>query len=186
MYVNVTLRGASDADADAALRSVGRSAFMLSTPEGIVVFDQTSGIQDGSVDTLAQHLSTRCGCVALAVTNHDDDVFMYRLFDKGTEIDAYNSAPGYWTWDGEGDEPGPEGGQPALLAGAFGRVENSTDVQAALSEDYDFEVDRHAAICRAAGLPIQAVGYGFDDFASGKTGTMDFGGSRVTQIRPTT
>lgn len=186
MYTNVTLGSASDADVEEALRSAGRSAYVLTAPEGVVVFDQASDLQDGSVDTLAQNLSTRCRCIALAVTNHDDDVLMYRLFANGAEIDSYNSAPGYWTWDGEGDEPGPEGGKPAILASAFGRGENSADVQAALSGDYDFEVDRHAAICRAVALPMQAVGHGFGDFAAGDTGELDLNGSRLTQIRPTT
>lgn len=53
---------------------------------------------------VAQQLSQRLACVAWAVNIYDDDVFLYKLFERGVERDTYNSTPNYF--EGADDGPG--------------------------------------------------------------------------------
>lgn len=50
----------------------------------------------------ARTLSQQFQCPALAVINHDDDVFAYVLYDGGGRDHAYNSSPWYFN----GEQPG--------------------------------------------------------------------------------
>ena len=184
MYANITLRPAKVADIQRVLTASRRSAYLFGLGDVVLAFEEASDRQDGSVEALAGEISRQCQCAALAVVNHDDDVLMYHLYSNGEEIGDYNSAPGYWDWDGEGDEPGPRGGNAEVLANAFGHGDKSGDLQTALFGEYDFESDRHRSLCATLELPPQAVGLGFSDLASGSGVAFDTSGGQLIKVAP--
>jgi hypothetical protein len=184
MYANITLRPAEVVDVQRVLARSRRSAYLFGLGDAVVAFDEASDRQDGSVEALAREISRQCRCAALAVLNHDDDVLMYHLYSNGEEIDEYNSAPGYWEWDGEDDEPGPRGGNSEVLAKALGHEDKRGDLQTALVGEYDFESDRHRSLCAMLELPLQAVGFGFSDLARGDRVGFDTSGGRLIKVGP--
>ena len=111
-YTNITLYRADRRKALASLQ--GRNTAVSPTlREFTVVWDDECEGQDMSIlEVLTKQLSHDVGCAAWGVLNHDDDVFMYVLFERGEELDRYNSCPGYF--DGSGTNP--EGGNATLLA----------------------------------------------------------------------
>src|SRR5215208_142239 len=97
-YTNVTLRASDQPSVVQYLTERRRNAF-VSPPEGsaLVVFDSACEAQDYTVlRDLAIDLSKRFGCAAFAVMNHDDDVLLYTLVERGRVIDEYNSNPDYF------------------------------------------------------------------------------------------
>jgi hypothetical protein len=181
MYTNITLAGPDLSAVEELLRRAGRTAYVLVRPGFWVVYDKASEQQDGTVEGLARQIAAGIGCSALAVTNHDDDVLIYRLFVGARETDSYNSRPGYWDWNGEGVEPGPAGGDSAALCAAFDRDGSQGSVDAVLTGAFDFEVERHAALCRALGLSGQAAGVGFTDVSEGHV-RLEQAGARLLVI----
>jgi hypothetical protein len=163
-YTNYTLRGPSPQEVVAAL--AGRSAIVTPAQDGcVVVFDEESDEQNIEVIIgLASRLSRELGCPVLAVLNHDDDVFWYRLYLSGELADEYDSAPGYFEMAAQ--PSAPAGGDAQKLCSAFGasavaEVERVLR-QSSFDEDgYTFEVERHADLARALGIPSFGVGAGF-------------------------
>jgi len=49
-------------------------------------------------------------------------------------------------------------------------------LDAVLTGEFDFEVERHEALCRVLGLPGQAVGVGFTDVSDGHVSLNQVGG----------
>ena len=166
-YTNIVLR---DKDADAVIASLGamkRRAYVAATDTATIVFDERCDTQDiDELERLARDLSRRHG-PALAVCNHDDDVLWYALAADGRAIDRYNSFPAYF--DEGGDTPA--GGDAARLCEAFGVSDHTREVRALLQRshsDVGLEVDRHAELCRLAGLPMESVGMGYGYVSRGE------------------
>jgi hypothetical protein len=166
-YTNITLRRTNQKTVVASLK--GRRTFV--SPESnscVVVFDEECESQDPNVlSKLSSRLSKSLGCTALAVLNHDDDILLYHLYDRGDLRDEYNSSPGYF--DGDPSDP-PSGGNPDALCAAMGssqRDEVSRVLQADL-ETYAFAFERHADLVRALGLPEWAVAAGFNYLSEGE------------------
>src|ERR1700730_1640667 len=135
-YTNVTLALQGTKSSRGCARK-GRSAFVAAEGGRVIVFDARAEAQDGSNAILGKSLSAAFECRALAVTVHDDDILFLAAFEAGSLVDDYNSAPGYFTWDGEGEPPGPSGGSAAELTRLFGANE-SAPVEAALRGEFDF------------------------------------------------
>jgi hypothetical protein len=171
-YTNVTLRTADQKRVVDALRAARRQA-IVSPPANscTVVFDRESEDQDIDVlNELASSLSGRLGCPALAVLNHDDDVLIYTLHERGELVDDYNSSPAYFT-DGPGAEP--EGGDAERLCHAFGADGKREDVERVLrapwgADGFTFELERHEALVSALGLPAMAVATGYNYLDQGE------------------
>ncbi len=107
-YTNITLTGPAQEQVVTYLRAQQRTAYTSPTINGItVVYDRECESQDQTIlNTVTAGLSHALHCPALWALLHDDDVFMYALYEHGTRVDAYNSEPGYFGWDSE-DPPIP-------------------------------------------------------------------------------
>lgn len=103
-YGNIALR-TDDLDLAAhELTALGRNALVVWQGSITMVYDR--GCDDQDIDELARlsrTLSERAECIALASCNHDDDVLLSILCDRGTEVDRYDSTPGYFEGDAASD-----------------------------------------------------------------------------------
>jgi hypothetical protein len=166
-YTNYTLRGPSQREVADTLG--GRNAVVTPSQNGsLVVFDEQSDDQDQQmIDDLALRLSRECRCVVLAVLNHDDDIFWYRLYEDGELTDEYDSSPGYF--DPEAEPSAPAGGDAQRLCAAFGAT-NVQEVNRILrrssfdDDGYAFAFERHGDLVRSLALPSWAVGTAFASF----------------------
>lgn len=173
-YTNITLRTDRHDDVVAALREQGRDAFVSAPENGcVVVFDRECEDQDVTVlRKLADGLSAKLRCAALAVLNHDDDVLMYSLHENGKLVDEYNSSPAYFD-SGPGEEP--SGGDASRLCRVFGAT-SVAGVEAVLhgpnaaagGDGYVFESERHHELVEALGAPTIAVQTGFNYIEEGE------------------
>lgn len=176
-YTNITLQGPSQAEVIETVRRLGRTAYVSPTiNDYTVVYDRETEDQDVAVlEDLAALLSDRLKCVALAVLNHDDDVLLYRLYDSGDLLDAYDPSPGgFYDEDDDDfdddddddlfDEEPPMPGDADALCAAVGMPEMAPRVDQILNEDEDyvFAIDRHDDLAQALHLPMHAVGVGYD------------------------
>jgi hypothetical protein len=82
-----------------------------------------------------------------ASLNHDDDQLQLWVFRAGKIIDEYNSSPGLW-----GDSSEVQGGNPQILAAAFGTQDAQSLERILQSNDYAFAHERHIAIAELAGV----------------------------------
>ena len=172
-YTNITLKTADSEHVASALKQARRAALIAPAENGYtVVFDEASEKQDVEVlQSLATHLSRSCGCPAIAILNHDDDVLMYWLYKSGELLDEYNSDPAYFD---DAQEPAPSGGDWGSLSQAFGVTVDQGDLERVLrtaaSEDdaFAFATDRHRELASALGLPASAVGTGYTYLEEGE------------------
>jgi hypothetical protein len=139
----------------------------------VVAFDAATEQDVDGAGSLAKDLSHRLQCVVLAVSNHDDDILWYQLFERGQLVDDYDSTPGYF----EATEPSPPaGGDARKLCTAFGvpgaapRVEPILRKSLFTGDDggYVFGVERHLDLVHALGIPEFAVGTSYDYLDSGE------------------
>ena len=169
-YTNITLRETDGGQVKLDLATRGLTAFVSrSEHDALVVFERVAEEQDPVVlDDLAAVLSARFRCVALAVTNHDDSVLMYSLFERGQRVDDYNSAPDYF---GELADDLDRGGDHERLARAFGVPDRASQLAVILQaseadEGFVFETDRHEQLVGVLGIPRCAVGAGYTYLAA--------------------
>jgi hypothetical protein len=160
-YANITLP-LTDIDAVAgALTDLDRVAWLASDGRATVVFDRACDEQDErQLERLAVALSKRLDCAALGAGNHDDDVLLLVLAERGKVTDRYDSNPGYF----KGRRDGPEGGSGAALCAAFGaddRIRKVEKVLRTVHADFPLEIDRHRALQSLLGLPetLSFLGY---------------------------
>src|SRR5438309_2006410 len=93
-YTNITLTGPRQDEILDHLRSNLILAFVSPTSDdgATVIYERESEEQDVEVlDGVASMLSTRFSCPALAALDHDDDVLLLRLHDRGALTFAYDS-----------------------------------------------------------------------------------------------
>jgi hypothetical protein len=165
-YTSHTVRGPSQAQLLEWLR--GRPAYVSECERGqVVVLDAACEEQDLEVlANFASRLSKEFCSPVLAVMNHDDDILYFELYEDGKKIDAYDSSPGYFDVDSESDAP--TGGDAALLCRTFGATDHE-QVEASLRGEYDFAVERHRDLAVALGLPLCAVGLGYEYVSKGES-----------------
>ena len=151
----------------------GRNAVVTPATKGcVVVFEESSDAFDLQVAAeIAEHLSRALQCAVLAVSNYDDDVLCYLLFEAGKQVDSYDSCPGYF--DAPPSSPrGTTGGEGRLLCAAFGA--NNPDVIDTILRapggdgGYTFAVDRHHDLMTALRLPDFGVGVGYRYLTQGE------------------
>lgn len=161
-YVNHTVLTPDNSALMDGLRSLGRSAFVGKTVDGMTLFfDEESDTQnDEVIRAVGADVTSSLKCPVLAVLNHDDDILCYWLFDSGNVVDEYNSCPGYFS----GEDTTPSGGDAHQLAAAF-NVPNSADEIASIlkNEEYVFALERHEALVKLLRIPWQyaCVGYAY-------------------------
>lgn len=158
-YSNLALKTNDTDDVVDTLTQASRTGFVASAGEWVVVYDAQCDDQDADeVELVGTMLSRQHRCVGFAVMNHDDDILVYWLFDKGEIIDTYNSRPDYFDSSADADQ----GGDVELLCRTLGKPQAVHIVRKILYEDeFMFESERHAALCQALELPLASVGTGF-------------------------
>lgn len=170
-YVSFVVRDGEQAAVAAALKALGRTALVSPARDGYVYFyDAKADEQDeAEIDTLGEAISQQLDTVVLAVLNHDDDVLIYWLFERGAEIDRYNSFPGYFgSEEDEDDGILPQGGDAAKLVRSLGASTSAKKVHEVLRadnerEEYVFALDRHATLAQLLGLAPELCCLGYQD-----------------------
>ena len=124
------------------------------------------------IEALAQELSRRLTTTVFVVLNHDDDVLVCALYDRGAQTDLYNSNPDFF--DGTTAKRGPTGGDANLLCRSFG----SKDIEAVeavlrkpgpeAEDGYTFAHRRHRDLMQALGSTSQAFFVGYNYLAAGE------------------
>jgi hypothetical protein len=167
-YANITLQGPSQREVVDYLRAQGTVAYVAPEVKSCtVVFHEDLGGQE----SLAAGLSARFRCPALLVMDYGGTILLYQLYAGGELADAYVSRPheGLET----GGEPVPEGDAQVLCA-AFRMEHRVATVERILrrstkpNTDYAYAANRHGELARALGLPLLAVGAGFQSIAIGE------------------
>jgi len=164
-YTTFTIHGPDATKVVAALKALGRSAFVSPTVERhTVIYDQKTEEQDfAEIESFGKKLSEACEAPVLGAALHDDDVLYLWLFQSGEQLDFYNSLPQYFDPDAE---PGPpEGGDSAALCEAFGQAGKKDCVEeflrANLLDDevpeIPGELERHQALIKELGMPSFAA-----------------------------
>lgn len=172
-YTNITLRTNDQDSVVDYLNRASRSAFVSPVYQGYVcVFDEVCDSQDDrEISALSSALSKRLKCPAIAVLNHDDDIFWYQVYDNGVLVDSYDSCPGYFAGaisGGPGGSKRPVGGNPAKLCQLFVTPEDrQEEIRAILSGPATFAVERHMALFETLGLPTFSVGAGYNYIEEG-------------------
>jgi hypothetical protein len=169
-YTNLTLRGPNLETVLSYLNAEQTSAYLAEPQPGtVVVYDEVSdeSQDDAALMALAERLTRQFDCGALAVLNHDDDILAFWLYEKGAQLDQYDSCPGYFT----GEEAPPAGGDAAALCRVFGvdaakAAELETILRTA-PEGYVFASGRHEDIVDVLGLPDCVVSFGFRYLSTG-------------------
>jgi hypothetical protein len=164
-YTNVALVHADPESVAAWCTERGHTALILGTDRWVVVFDRDSEAQDGTVVERAHRLSDEFASVAVAATDHDDDILWLDLFQSGALLDHYDSSPGFFGWDGQGAEPLPDGGDGLIWSDTLGGA--IPEIEGVFRGEYDFAHDRHRALAQLVGLPTASCGYGYDYLTDG-------------------
>lgn len=160
-YTTFTTFGPNASVVAAALKKLRRNAFISPTVERYtVVYDQTTEEQDSAeIEKLGMTLSEACDAPVLGAVLHDDDVLYLWLFQRGEQIDFYNSLPQYFDPDAE---PGPpEGGDSTAICKAFGQEGKKSRIELLLRANLlddelpqiSGELERHQAILKELGMP---------------------------------
>jgi hypothetical protein len=181
-YANIALK-TEDLDLVAhELTALGRDALVVRQDGITMVYDRRCDDQDiDELARLSRTLSERAKCVALASCNHDDDVLLLILCDRGTEVDRYDSTPGYFeggTGDAgdAGDAGAPSGGEAGQLCAAFGVAKRVSDVDQLLRRTHRSTVvegERHHALALALELPPGLVMLGYRYASDGELPEVD-------------
>jgi hypothetical protein len=162
-YSHITLFGPSQEKIVQTL--VNRQAVVSPTFLGFtLVAVQPSSHEQQPMSGLGIELSRVLNCVALALSEYDDDVLTYQLIESGRVTDEYNSDPDYFDFAGNHLPPrGPQGGDPIRLCQLLGRPELAKAVEPVLrKQSAGFSApDRHAELLRVLSMPQFSVGFDY-------------------------
>jgi hypothetical protein len=175
-YANLTVYQPERPALLTELRRLRRTAFVGPSAHGYaVVYDKGMDEQDmGEIEGLGRAVTAALGCSALAAVLHDDDVLYLWLFQKGRVRDRYDSCPAYF--DADAAEAGPPaGGNARLICNAFDRPDRQERVEQLLRADLlegelpevQGELERHASLAAALGIPREVAGLGYSAIAGG-------------------
>jgi len=164
-YANITLIGPDRDLILGHIREMSHGAYISPTVDGFtVVYDTACAPERASaVWSRTADLAATFDCVAMGVLARGDGLWQYRLYVGGELTDQYSSFPD------EGDPlRRPTGGSAQVLCEAFGVPDAEAQVEAILrrarSEDDGpvFEILRHRELAMALGMPLFAVGSGYN------------------------
>lgn len=171
-YVSHTL---ATTDVEAVVAALqGRNAFVTPAHKGcVVVLDQEAEGQEPEVVlALGCRLSNELAVPVLVAQNHDDDILLLALCQRGWVVDQYNSAPELFEPDPDAEPIGPQGGNAERLAEAFGSPQLE-EIERILrhpsgEEGYLFAYERHFALVKALGASEYGVNTGYKYLAAGE------------------
>jgi hypothetical protein len=174
-YTSFTLWGPDGADIAAALKKMGRTAFVSPTVDRFTsVYDRQTEEQDfGEIGSFGSILSKQICVPVLGAALHDDDVLYLWLFQNGECRDFYNSLPQYF--DQEAEPGPPEGGDADALCKAFGSPSQSQRVESLLRAnllsgerpDIAGELERHQAILKELKMPAFSAAITYSSIEGG-------------------
>lgn len=161
-YANVTVVGP---DHDEVVAALGGSRGLVSeTVDGVtVVFaaadEEAHAFGEGET---AAALSARCRCPALEVAVYEEQVFQYRLFADGHQVDVGVVSTPLALQMAELAGGSLPDADAARLVGGLGRGDEGMAARAlAPGGPFAFASERHAALAEALRLPGFAAGWGF-------------------------
>jgi hypothetical protein len=169
-YTNVTVKDATQAQVVAAIKKLGKTAYVSPAYQGcVVVYEKASDDQDiGLLTSLAAALSSTLERPTVAVVVHADDQLMLWVYNKGERLDEYNSWPGYFDWPKKVRKP--SGGKSTEICAVLGAKGAEMEVEKILRKtNYVFETERHEQLVRALKLPEAAAGTGYRYLEQGET-----------------
>jgi hypothetical protein len=172
-YVNLTARTTNREEIGNLL--AGRDAVISPVLDGnlVVVYDKEADYQAWPlIEALAEEISRRLTTTVFVVLNHDDDVLLCALYDRGEQTYLYNSNPDFF--EGTAAKRGPAGGDADLLCRSFGSKDTEA-VEAVLrkpgaeaDDGYTFAHRRHRDLMRALGATSQAFFVGYNYLTAGE------------------
>jgi hypothetical protein len=170
-YTHLTVKSSDAKKVASAISYLNHRAAVAGPWNGLVVVVTPQNEHwDEAIADFAQTLSELLNTATWAVMVHDSDVLYYWLYDRGAEIDRYNSCPWYF----DDDTETPQGGDAEVLASLLGKPEAAqrldeilrADAEPADERTYLFEEERHADLAECLGLPRRVTTYGFQDLAT--------------------
>ncbi len=105
--VNFHVRGESREQVVESLRKLHiEKAWVAGENEGWLSFweEEASKQSEVRIQDLAHRVSDDLDATCIAFLVHDSDILCYWLYDRGTQLDEYNSCPCYWRDDASIDE----------------------------------------------------------------------------------
>lgn len=164
-YTNFTIATTEQDKLTALLKKLGRNAYISAAAGNFTyVYDENCEQNGDETEELAKKISQALDSVVLAAMNHDDDILIYLLYDKGELIDSYNSCPKYF-----GDEVVGMDGNAAKLAAAFKALTKMDKIEQILSQTvYVFEAERHGALCKELGISDEYSLLSYEDIECGE------------------
>lgn len=160
-YVNISVKGATQAELADALRAMMAPAIVGPSFNGWCSFVENSiEMQDQeAIDQFGAAFSKRFG-PTVSVLNHDDDMLSVDLYVDGKAVAEFNSCPGYFNEQASEAELAPRWSGVDQFA-ALGRGISQADVEAAFQGDEPFAAEMHERLATLLGLPRYSVGFGF-------------------------
>jgi hypothetical protein len=135
-------------------------------------YEETASMQDaGRICELTSALSARLGTVGIGVLIHDSDFSCHWLFDRGKQVDEYNSCPDYFGDDadwGDEEEPAAAGGEPEVLLRYCREGTTLSEVEAALVPALPFAEMQVERLANVLGIDVRHVLTDYNDFADGE------------------
>lgn len=185
-YTSILLKGIERDQIISWLKENRREAAVYPENSGCIpVFDAAFENQEMSeINGFCEDVSRGLGCIAWAVTNHDDDLLHYRLYNQGQLADEYFSVPPEVLFgmddpdEFDEDQPvelsfTPKGGDPALLCDIFGNPGNPREVESILRDlggmggQFIMATDRHYALLEALSITPDGLCSGYREVVQG-------------------
>lgn len=167
--VNIQVR---NEDHQALANHLGESsveaAWVLPAKNGwsTVVEEQASNQDDRRIRELTGGLSKSSDAPAIAFLVHDSDFVCYWLFDKGKQLDEFNSCPDYFEDGGSGEASAS--GQPDVLLKYCKPGTTVEDVESVLQAESTFAEEQLEALASLLGIADSRATLDFRDMTAGK------------------
>lgn len=155
---------------------VARCRVTPAVNDWVSVYEESASMQDaGRICELTSALSERLDTVGIGFLIHDSDFACHWLFDKGRQVDEYNSCPDYFGDDAEWDEdePAASGGQPDVLLRYCREGTTLQDVEAALVPALAFAEMQVERVAQVLGIDARHVLADYNDFANGEADDLE-------------
>jgi hypothetical protein len=155
-YTQVLVRADAQRCVD-VMRSLRRPSYVIPPHRGITVVcdKQCEGQDMETLDSVAATLGARLEVPTAALLNHDDDWLVFRLFERGRFVGGIEV-----------------GHTPLSLRGSVAKLREIVSpgaplwpIYAALLKPRVFQLQRHAELVAALGLPQGSLGVGYQYIA---------------------
>lgn len=152
-YTQVLVREQDGARCANLMKDLRRPAVIIPAHNGIsVVCDRESEDQDIEVlDSVSLTLSARLDTAAVGLLNHDDDLLVFRFFERGIFLGSLQVGATPLSWRGS----------VATLRRLLRPSASLIATVGIFLRPYLFQSSRHARIAEILDLPPRSVGHGY-------------------------